>query len=299
MPQFIKPRVFVNTIWVWVIAGLGIAWQAYVVWDNWPLPLHAQPFPTLGLIPVASILALAWLRIRSADREAAAIEESRRFLLNRLLSIEEEERHKIAGEIHDDTIQIMVAALMYLDSARATAVNPNTINRLNKTIDLLRPGLERTRTLMFEMAPAVLNHHGIKPAIQALVADTADETGAAMCGYTCTDKRFEPAVEAMVFRLVREALANVKKHSGATQFSVNIKSVRRGLVIEIVDNGQGFDVDKAMARVTSIKAHKSLGLASIFERCALAGGKATVESRPGHTVLTMEIPVSYSKRAAA
>lgn len=271
---------------VWVVAGLGILWQIALELQNW------SPLLSIPIIPV--IVFLAWTRHRSDERERSAnlmADSYRRTLLHALLSAEEEERHKIAGELHDDTIQCMAATLLMLDVARSRAANTHTADAIEKAELVLRQSLERTRTLMFEMAPAVLNHHGLEPALKEVAEATARELGATM-EFSCPPIRLEPAIEAMVFRVTREVLTNTRKHSQATKIGVSVKRARRSLVVIISDNGRGFDVEAMQERAMARTAHKHIGLASIVERVELAGGSAYVNSVPGQTKVLMKIPVT-------
>ncbi len=301
MARMPNSRILVSPPMVWLIAALGTSWQAFAIWQNWPLPLHAEPFPTLGLIPVVCLLILAYLRVSSGKQTQLALDdasESKRRLLNRLLTVEEEERHKIAGELHDDTIQSMAAALLMIDAARRDAVTPSVIANLERSQSLLRGALDRTRQLMFEMAPAVLNHPGLCPALEQVTKAAADELGATY-DYDCGNERFEPATEHMIFRATRECLVNVRKHSKATHVSVKVARHHRRLVVAVADNGQGFDYEAARERSKGRQVYRHLGLAAMVERIELTGGNVSVDSHPGQTQVTMVVPVKQRKVVAA
>ena len=216
----------------------------------------------------------------SAERALAESEQRRREILASMLQAEEVERSRIATELHDDTVQVMAAALLSLDRVSLVAARAGS-ERLAAAVAVARATLEeatdRTRRLMFELRPAVLHDHGLLEAMRVLVEQVAREVGARgeVAG---TRARYDLAVEELVYRSAQEALANVRKHAEPRTISVTIGE-RAGMIeSEIRDDGCGFDVADVRSRPS---AALHLGLDTMIERVRAAGGEIAIDSAPG------------------
>jgi PAS domain S-box-containing protein len=181
---------------------------------------------SLGDLADRVALALDNARLFAAQREAEAAlrtsEHQRRDILQRMLEAEETERTRIATALHDDTVQVMTASLLALDQvpAAARSGDPERVARATaRARETLQQATERTRRLMFELRPAVLHDYGVVAAARVLLDETARETGA-RAQLDGEVGRYHLVLEEAVYRGVREALANVRKHSGASTISV-------------------------------------------------------------------------------
>jgi PAS domain S-box-containing protein len=235
----------------------------------------------------------------SAERALAESEAHRRQILASMLQAEEVQRSQIATELHDDTVQVMAAALMQLDRAALVAARTGD-ERLAGALTLTRATLgeatERTRRLMFELRPAVLHDHGLLAAMRVLAGQVAREVGA-RAEVVGTGRRYDLAVEELVYRTAQEALANVRKHARPDAITVTL-SERSGLIVgEIEDDGAGFDVVDVRTRPS---APLHLGLDSMVERVRAAGGEISVESAPGAgTRVRFAVPTTFRHPATA
>ena len=216
-------------------------------------------------------------------------EQARMQLTAEMFRAEQAERERIAGELHDDTVQVLAATLISLDRARNSlaASDPET---LAKTLDMARStlgaALERTRRLMFELRPPLLETGGIAAAVRDLAEQTAAEVGLALT-LTLDVRRHDPHTEAIVYATIREALANVRRHAHAANLRIGIQDDAELVDVEIVDDGVGFDP----ATTLDERQRFHLGLATMRERVRLAGGHLEIRSQPGHgTRLTFRIP---------
>jgi signal transduction histidine kinase len=216
----------------------------------------------------------------SAERALAESEHRRREILAAMLQAEEVERGRIATELHDDTVQVMAASLIALDQAALVAAREGN-DRLASALGVARATLEeateRTRRLMFELRPAVLHDRGLVAAVRFLAGQVAQEVGAT-CEVTGPSGRYDLAVEELVYRSTREALANVRKHAGARRITVRIAEADGMLKTEVADDGCGFDVEEVRSRPG---AALHMGLDSMIERVRAAGGRIAIESAPG------------------
>jgi signal transduction histidine kinase len=218
---------------------------------------------------------------RTAEGALQDSEEERRAILGHMLHSEEEERSRLALELHDDTIQVLCALLLQFDGmiplAKRTG-QQDMATRLETSREVLSGATERARKLMFELHPTVLQERGLRAAITAL----AEEIGAEMnaeWSVDVPDGRYSWTLEELTYRVVREALTNVRKHSHAHTFSVNISGQPGSLSGAIEDDGQGLiDPDG-----TSSRPHH-LGIDGMKERARLAGGDVTITSPQGHGV---------------
>ena len=206
-------------------------------------------------------------------------EREKRLLLGRMVHSEQEQRQRIATELHDDAIQVMTASLLRLDQLErrfASGDLDGALDALRAARSALEQATDRARRLTFELRPQVLEAHGLGAAISGLLEQTAANGDLAT---TCDVHvgRYDSAVEELVFRTVAEALANASKHADACQISVRLSERDGQLVGAVSDDGAGFDVDTAVERS---RATGHMGLDTMAERVRLGGGNITIESRP-------------------
>ncbi len=216
----------------------------------------------------------------AAERALAASEQNSRRILISMLQAEEDERSRIATELHDDTVQVMTASLVALDRLALVARRGGDA-RLAEAVMHTRATLEeatdRTRRLMFELRPAILHEHGLLAAVRVLADEVAREAGAT-AQVSGEIGRYDRAVEELLYRSVQEALANVRKHAQAARIAVSLEERDGTLVCRVDDDGRGFDVAAARARP---QAAFHLGIDSLAERIRAAGGDVAIDSAPG------------------
>jgi PAS domain S-box-containing protein len=207
------------------------------------------------------------------------IDAERRGLLGRLVTAQEEERRRIALELHDDPVQKLAAVGMRLEVlGRSLAGTPHE-ERVRDASESVHLTIHRMRRLMFELRPATLDRGGLVAATRELL-DGMTEDGAfevrLQSFLTC-----EPRVEdrILAYRIVQEALANIARHADAASVDVLMDERDDGLYIRITDDGRGFDIDTA----TQEEGH--LGLTAMRERAEVAGGWWRVSSAPGDGTL--------------
>jgi signal transduction histidine kinase len=233
----------------------------------------------------------------SALRTQRALEVSekrRRSLLGSMLRAEEAERQRIAVELHDDTVQVMVAALVGMDACQATIDRDDpggALESMARARATLSEAVDRVRRMSFELRPPLLDAQGLGPA----VADLVDEV-AAECNLErrleVSLRRYSPEIEILTYRTVRELMANVRRHARAQTVELELREERSAVVCTLRDDGVGFDpggIERATGR-RGMRLH--LGLAATIERVRVAGGTFTIESAPGGgTSVRFTVPI--------
>jgi signal transduction histidine kinase len=228
---------------------------------------------------------------RQADQEALRTsEEHRGHLFDLMLRAEEQERVRIATELHDDTIQVMTAALMALDRLGA-AVRTGELERIERTLtgarDMLGSAVERTRRLTFELRPPLLEANGLGAAVRELAEQSAAEAGFDV-DIDVPIGRFPFVVEELVYRVMREAIANVRKHAEASHVTIRMWEDGDVIHASVADDGRGFELAQARDR-SRMRLH--IGLDALFERVRMAGGDIDIDTAPGRgTVLRLRVP---------
>ena len=190
----------------------------------------------------------------------------RQRLFARLIAAQEEERLRIASDIHDDTIQAMTATSLRMQQLRRHLTDPGQIELLTKLEDAVRESISRLRRLMFDLRPASLDRSGLASAMRELLERLQEETHLTFTLENHLSSEPEGDIRTAVYRIAQEALANVKKHAAATTVNIELRSVGAGCRVRIQDDGKGFEIDGAEAK----PGH--LGLVSMRERAQIAGG---------------------------
>jgi two-component system, NarL family, sensor histidine kinase UhpB len=230
-------------------------------------------------------------RLRSSLDVLRRTMEDRRQLLLRLEDAREEERRRIASDIHDDPIQVMSAADIRAQALARQIQDPELRQEAEELRDVIRSSVERLRHLLFELRPPTLASEGLVPALRAYVgdADPVPEIEDAL--------PFEPPSElrAILFRIAQEAIANARKHASATRIHVSIAALDGGVRLVITDDGLGFDVG-----VIESPEPGHIGLPTMIERAQLAGGGCEVHSEPGRgTTVSAWLPLAEPSSANA
>jgi signal transduction histidine kinase len=209
-------------------------------------------------------------------------------VLGRLLEIEEEQRNQLAHDLHDDTVQVMAATLLRLETAALEAEGPAR-KRFEDSVATLRAALERTRQMMFDLRPPLLLEKGLDTALCDLAHTYAhDPDWDVECRVSVG--RLPEAVEGLVYRTIREALINARKHAKAGHVRVVVECVADTVFCEVADDGVGFDAHKRLPI-------QHLGLRASRERIELAGGAFEVRSRRGEgTTVLFRVPIYAHER---
>jgi len=206
-------------------------------------------------------------------RSLRLVEDARRKLVGQLVHAQEEERVRIAGDIHDDPVQKVVAASMRLQLIRKQVQDPDVRASLDKLLESIRASIFSLRHMIFELHPSVLEHEGLAPALREHMAKLESELEFEL--KDDFDEQPSGETRVLLFRIAQEALGNVHKHARAQRVEVHLSQDDGGFKVEIRDDGVGFTPPQ---RLSSAPGH--LGLSSMRERAELAGGWCQVHSLP-------------------
>jgi signal transduction histidine kinase/putative methionine-R-sulfoxide reductase with GAF domain len=243
---------------------------------------------------VSAALRGLGLRDQSAARAERLehLESRHRALLERLVRAQEQERSRVAADLHDDTVQVLSACVIALDRVRH-AVELGNVERaasaLGSVSELMAGAVERTRRMTFELRPAVLWHHGLEPALRQLLETLERETGIEARLRMTVSERADPTLETIAFRSIAELVGNVRSHAQANLVEVTVEQREGRLAVEVRDDGRGFHLDPALARA---RATNHLGLETLMERIDATGGTIEIETEPGEgTAVRLEFPI--------
>ena len=235
-------------------------------------------------------LSAATAEHRLAEARLRESEEHRKALLAAILHAEEQARQRVAVELHDDTIQVLIAALVDLDSC-ALAIGGNDRERARQRIgrvrDTLDDAVNRVRRLTFELRPPVLEAHGVGAAIDQMLDGVRDDLGISV-ERRIDLHRYAPEIEILLFRTTRELLSNVRKHARATRLEIELVERDRVIHGTVTDNGCGFDVRTAFDRT---RTRYNLGLDATIERLRVLDGALAFDSSPAGTTADFTVPI--------
>jgi signal transduction histidine kinase len=251
------------------------------------IPSHRffAPADVEMLTAMGEQIGLALDRARLYD-ELRAKEEARGRLLAQLITAQEDERRRIARELHDETGQALTALVVNLDFLVRHPVDEALLHqRLAGVRDMAEATLAEVRRVIHEMRPSVLDDLGLEAAIRWLVK-RYEPSGVKIClELKGLEQRLPGHIEITAFRLVQEAATNTVKHAAAGHLQIRVMRKGQWLTVEVADDGQGIDPAR-------LKQPTGMGLVGLKERVALAGGTLSVESTPGAgTRVTAHLPI--------
>jgi signal transduction histidine kinase len=232
--------------------------------------------------------------------ELIGAERRFRSLSRSVWRVQEDERRKLARELHDGIGQTLTALKNQLEVTRRLndRTQPSVDERIGEAVEMAAQALDETRELSRLLRPAVLDDLGLGPALQWL-ARTAGERFSVEVDLELRglDGRLDSEVETLAFRVVQEALTNVAKHSGATAAKIEVERTAAHLKIRIADSGRGFDPQLAL---DSAHGGAGVGLRGMRERAELFGGKAHIDSGAGRgTRIELMVPLAAPDNGTA
>jgi PAS domain S-box-containing protein len=209
------------------------------------------------------------------DRKRA--QEALRIYSQRLIQAQEAERQKISRELHDEIGQVLTAVRINLQSMQRSGGTNDNVPRLDESIAIVDEALGRVRELSIELRPSLLDDLGLSAALRWYVDRYAQRTGiiAEVLNGFEEQGRLPRELETACFRIAQEALTNVARHAQAGSVSVQLERTRERMLLTIIDDGVGFDVDKLSK---SASASSALGLRGMEERALAVGGYIKIDS---------------------
>ncbi len=228
-----------------------------------------------------------------AERDAALrrSSEQMRLLSMRLLSVQEEERLRIARAVHDELGQVLTAMKIDLQQiGRGQEALQQPLAGISRSIDDV---VDLVRRIATDLRPAILDDLGIAAALEQQLRRLRETTGMATTLLVSEEPKLDMLTGVTLYRIAQEALANVVRHAGATDVEVALDVRDGAAVLRISDNGRGITPQQ-------IADARSLGLLGIRERAELLGGSVIIEGRPGEgTSVTAMLPLAKEDQGRA
>lgn len=229
-------------------------------------------------------------RVHERTRELEESKAARGELLRKFITAQEEERKRIARELHDDTSQSLTILVMALDRAMAApSQNPgDREERMSHTKALAIKSLEGVHRMIFDLRPALLDDLGLIDALRWYAEDRLKTLGTEVFVEVAgEEKRLPSQVETAVFRASQEAITNIAKHAQARKVFIGVEFGSNHLVVKIEDNGMGFEILPS----PDSNGTRGLGLLGMKERISLIGGELHIDTRPGSGArIYMKVP---------
>jgi signal transduction histidine kinase len=223
--------------------------------------------------------------------ENARLCESLRFYVRRITRAQEDERRRIARELHDDTVQSLIDLSRRLDhlASSGDSFSDSSLERMEHLQVRIGEILQGVRRYSRDLRPSVLDDLGLLPAVEGLLADLRSEGLATSLEIVGEERRLAPEIELELFRSVQEALNNVRRHARATEVSITVQFSDRRVRITVQDNGRGFEL---LGSTGDFALTGKFGLLGMEERAQLLRGHFKVLTSHGKgTIVIVDVPV--------
>ena len=233
------------------------------------------------------------IELDEMTKELQKSEDRLRRLSSELLHIQENERRRIAFELHDELGQSMAALKLQVGAiARKLGVSPTEkiLEECQEMRQNINDIIENVRRLARDLSPVVLDDLGLQAAIEYLVNNFSKLYNIDIWHKTTDiNHLFDEESQRIIYRILQEALTNIGKHSLADNVSLMIEEKERQVCFTIRDNGKGFNVSDTLQKIDT---DRGMGLATMSERVRILGGKLDIQSRIGEgTIITFSTPI--------
>lgn len=212
-------------------------------------------------------------------RKVQSAQKSLHSYIGAITAGQEDERRRLARELHDDTIQSLIALKQRVQLAQLATKNGSSEESLTEVVSLTEQAIENVRRQTRALRPIYLEDLGLVTALEMLALESSRAANISVdFQHQGTEERLTPNVELALYRIAQEALNNVNKHAQATRADLNISFRAEGITLGVSDNGIGFDVPKSPAEFAP-SGH--FGLLGLYERAELIGARLEIFSLPG------------------
>lgn len=225
--------------------------------------------------------------------EERRMQQNLRYYLNQITRAQEEERKRVARELHDDTAQALFAISRLMDNfirdnVQLSSEQAASLQDIRQRIGVSLQGIRRFSQ---DLRPSIIDDLGLIPALKWLVKQKADDMGIEVAlNIVGKEQRLLPEMELILFRITQEALNNISKHARASEVSVTLEFMPKNVSVTIRDNGKGFQLPQTVGDLTY---SGKLGLVGMQERVSLLNGSLEINSEPGKgTIVTVTVPLN-------
>jgi len=268
-----------TTVIIWLVTSLIYAMLAYEIIMAAKLQIKAIEDSNIGLEEMANELKKSEERLHRLSQD--------------LFTVQENERRRIALELHDELGQYMAALKLQVGTVSRRLGTAST-DELRTSCEEMRGTInqiiENVRRLARDLSPVVLEDLGLQAAIEYLVNNFAKIYNVDVrYKHTDINHLFDEDSQRLIYRILQEALTNIAKHAEAKKVSITIEEMDRAVRFEVRDNGKGFNVQKTLGKKG---ADRGMGLEAMAERVRILGGKINIVSRPGiDTTISFTAPI--------
>jgi signal transduction histidine kinase len=273
--------------------ALGLTFIGVAGWELMEVVALERPHGATGPLPlalhsiqIALVLVVTWTVIR-AWQERSRYEDALARMVERAVMAQEEERRRIAYDVHDGIAQLIVSAKQHVDTARdlADVGPPRARHELARAGQRLEAAIVETRRVLRALRPSAVDSLGLADAMRRALDEAAGDAGwAARFVDELGDTPVPPAVETAAFRILQESLLNAARHANGTSVEVELGGRPGWLCLEVRDDGVGLRPEALSGR--------GLGLAGMRERARLLGGTCRIENRVGGgTAVSVALPL--------
>ena len=240
-----------------------------------------------------------WLEINTDITARQQAEDAARRLSGRILNLQDEERRRIARELHDSLGQYLTAAKINLDLLSASLNGADEVRLVSDCAETIARCLAETRTLSHLLHPPLLDEAGFVSAARWYAEGLAERSGIEVnLDFPPELARLDRDVETALFRALQEALTNVHRHSGGSKVQVHLQLDAEQVRMEIQDNGRGIPQER-IRRFTKYGVGSGVGLAGMRERVREVGGTLVLHSGPSGTSVIVTIPLAQPEEPSA
>ncbi|MFQ6122146.1 MAG: sensor histidine kinase [Dehalococcoidales bacterium] len=300
LPLFLYGQAYHELVLL-LFSGIVI-YAAFVLRIRWALAMSFTGFfimlPHVLLFPAypdPMYRFLSWLTINILLAMAIGgilnAREQQQIYLRDIINAQEQERHRLSRELHDDTAQGLIDAGHAIDEMLepTTHLPRNLATSLHSLRQDIDETLERTRRAIQGLQPPLLDEVGIKPALLWLCDSLSEESGIEVdTDIDLSEERLTQEAKIVLFRVTQEALNNIKKHSGASRAEIGLKVNENRATLTISDNGVGF-VPPSRGK---LRSERKSGLIGVQERVGLVHGSFVLHSKVGEgTTIRVDIPL--------
>ncbi|RUS60662.1 histidine kinase [Pseudorhodobacter sp. E13] len=247
-----------------------------------------RTFLYIGAITLASVLVVFLSGLMLNLRERRLAEDKLKALTQRVFDTQEEERGRVARELHDSISQILVGVRYTLELARRRQATGDARagESLNSGIDHLNGAIQEVRRISRDLRPGVLDDLGLGPALQSLAEEFGKRTGIKVEFETVVFRnRLDQDAKIALYRIAQEALTNIERHAGATEVAVLVRGTKNGAILRIQDNGRGMPPQRAEVQ--------GLGLRNMAERMERLDGTLRILSTKTGTTIEAQVPLTH------
>jgi PAS domain S-box-containing protein len=234
---------------------------------------------------------MGWLQINTDITARQRAEKAARSLSKRILTLEADERRRIARELHDSLGQYLTSLKINLDLLSRAANEKKRATLVSECLQMAEQCLKETRTISHLLHPPLLDEAGLESAVRWYIDGFGQRSGIKVNLDVPPDLgRFRRDVETALFRVVQEALTNVHRHSGASAVDIRVDVDAEQVLLGIKDNGKGIPEERL--RAVDSGSGSGVGLAGMRERVRELGGNLKIESSKAGTLLKVSIPIA-------